>query len=401
MDPPAANLACISGRAVYYWVDGPINWEDLMGDDKPSRAELEAQVADLTRKLEESERRVSDLFDTMGDSLFIIDPMTMQILEVNKNAARRLGYEADEMVGMSLDDLEQKMPGPTGELSAWESTFSRTSFYECLHRRKDGSFVPVEISSRLVKRDGKGVLLNIVRDITVRKQLEDEREALISELNAYAHSVAHDLKNPVAIVMGYSDILRMDHADLPGDEMHKYLEIIHNTAIKMQTIIDALLLLASVRRQDQVPMDKLDMGAIVAEATARLQNVIKESGATINRPDDWPDAFGHAPWVEEVWMNYLSNALKYGGEPPEIDLGAERQDDGLVCCWVRDNGQGIAAEDKPKLFGQFTRLDVARAEGHGLGLSIVQRIVEQLGGTVGVESEVGKGSTFYFTLPGE
>ena len=119
-----------------------------MAKKNPSRADLETEIADLTRRLEESERRVSEVFDTMGDSLFIVDPMTMEIVEVNKNAARRLGYEVEEMVGMNLNDLETKMPGRSGKLSAWESTFSRTSFYECLHRRKDGSFMPVEISSR-------------------------------------------------------------------------------------------------------------------------------------------------------------------------------------------------------------------------------------------------------------
>jgi signal transduction histidine kinase len=260
--------------------------------------------------------------------------------------------------------------------------------------------MPVEISSRLVKHQGKGVLLNIVRDITVRKQLEDEREQLISELNAYAHSVAHDLKNPVAILMGYSDILREDFGSLSDEDMRKYLGTIHTTAVKMQTIIDELLLLASVRSQGQVPFDKLDLGAIAGEALSRLENRIAESGAEITPANQWPEALGHAPWVEEVWMNYLSNALKYGGDPPVIALGAERQDDGQVRCWVRDNGQGIAPDDQAQLFGQFTRLDQARAEGHGLGLSIVQRIVERLGGTVGVKSEVGKGSTFTFTLQG-
>ena len=244
-------------------------------------------------------------------------------------------------------------------------------------------------------------MLNIVRDVTLRKQLEDEREQLISELNAYAHSVAHDLKNPVALVMGYSDIMQLDRHNMPDEDTDKYLAIIHNTAIKMQAIIDELLLLASVRNQGRVPVEKLDLGTIANEARSRLVNVIEETGATVTLADSWPDAFGHAPWVEEVWVNYLSNALKYGGEPPVIEAGAEKQADGTVRCYVCDNGQGIAPEDQTKLFGQFTRLEETRAEGHGLGLSIVQRIVEQLGGTVGVESEVGKGSTFYFTLPGE
>jgi signal transduction histidine kinase len=98
-------------------------------------------------------------------------------------------------------------------------------------------------------------------------------------------------------------------------------------------------------------------------------------------------------------MNYLSNALKYGGKPPRVELGADPPADTMVRFWVRDNGIGISAEERERLFTAFTRLDQARARGHGLGLSIVERIVARLGGAVSVESEVGKGSTFSFTLP--
>jgi two-component system sensor histidine kinase/response regulator len=112
---------------------------------------------------------------------------------------------------------------------------------------------------------------------------------------------------------------------------------------------------------------------------------------------------GYAPWVEEVWVNYISNALKYGGTPsaaPRVELGAETQGDGMVRFWVRDHGPGIAPEAQLRLFTPFTRLDHVRAGGHGLGLSIVRRIVEKLGGQVSVASQVGEGSTFSFTLAG-
>jgi len=113
----------------------------------------------------------------------------------------------------------------------------------------------------------------------------------------------------------------------------------------------------------------------------------------------WPIALGHAPWIEEVWVNYLSNAIKYGGWPPRVELGAMEQGDGIVRFWVRDNGSGLTLEEQTRLFTPLTRLDRVRAKGHGLGLSIVRRIVERLGGQTGVESEVGQGSVFFFTLP--
>lgn len=111
-------------------------------------------------------------------------------------------------------------------------------------------------------------------------------------------------------------------------------------------------------------------------------------------------AMGYSPWVEEVWVNYLSNALKYGGQPPRIELGATEQE-GMVRFWVRDYGPGIAPEDQTRLFTPFTRLDQVTTKGHGLGLSVVQRIMDKLDGRAGVESDgvPGEGSLFYFELP--
>jgi two-component system sensor histidine kinase/response regulator len=108
---------------------------------------------------------------------------------------------------------------------------------------------------------------------------------------------------------------------------------------------------------------------------------------------------GYAPWIEEVWVNYLSNAMKYGGRPPLVELGAMEQPDAMVRFWVRDNGEGLSLDEQSRLFTPYTQLHLVRARGHGLGLSIVLRIVKKLGGEVGVESQVGHGSTFAFTLP--
>ena len=118
-------------------------------------------------------------------------------------------------------------------------------------------------------------------------------------------------------------------------------------------------------------------------------------------PDSWPIVLGHRQWIEEVWVNYLSNALKHGGRPPRVELGSEPQFNGSVRCWVRDNGPGIASTDQARIFKRFARAGSTRVQGHGLGLSIVQRIVEKLGGEVGVESSQGpgEGCLFYFELP--
>jgi signal transduction histidine kinase len=140
------------------------------------------------------------------------------------------------------------------------------------------------------------------------------------------------------------------------------------------------------------------MARIVTDACERMEPMTQDYDAEIKMPEVCPSALGYAPWIEEVWVNYLSNALKYGGQPPTIELGADEQSDGFVRFWVRDDGPGILPDDQAKLFTPFTRLGQVELEGHGLGLSIVRRIVERLGGEVGMESEMGKGSLFFFTL---
>jgi signal transduction histidine kinase len=168
----------------------------------------------------------------------------------------------------------------------------------------------------------------------------------------------------------------------------------------MGNIINELLLLAGMR-QIEIEQYPLNMARIVGEAQQRLIYMIEKYQAELILPNAWPAALGHAPWVEEIWVNYLSNGLKYGGKPPRLHLGAAAGSNGLVRFWVRDNGPGLTPAEQARLFTEFTRLNQVKTDGHGLGLSIVRRIVEKLGGQAGVESEgiPGRGCTFFFTLP--
>jgi signal transduction histidine kinase len=143
--------------------------------------------------------------------------------------------------------------------------------------------------------------------------------------------------------------------------------------------------------------------------------MIEEQQVEITTPSDerWPAALGYGPWVEEVWVNYISNAIKYGGDPPRVELGFDESAhqpvsadspvglpaDSMIRFWVRDNGYGLTAEEQARLFTPFTQLSQVRARGHGLGLSIVRRIMKKLDGQAWVESNVGQGSTFFFALP--
>jgi signal transduction histidine kinase len=240
----------------------------------------------------------------------------------------------------------------------------------------------------------------------LKRQLEArtvELEKRNMELDAFARTVAHDLKNPLNAVIGYSEMLIAECMPntVPDEEMIETLHLVQQSGRKMVNIIDALLLLAGVSKQTQVETHSLDMADIITQVKQRLSYMIREYQANLQLPETWPTAQGYAPWIEEVWTNYLSNGMKYGGRPPRLELGATVEDKGMVRFWVRDNGPGLSAEAKAKLFTPFTRLHTGRAEGHGLGLSIVQQVVEKLGGKVGVDSQEGEGSLFYFTLPSQ
>lgn len=260
-----------------------------------------------------------------------------------------------------------------------------------------------QVRARTAELSNKNLELEV--EVSERKRAEGalrhrtaEVQARNAELDAFAHTVAHDLKGPLASIVGYAEVVRKYSSSLPEEQVLEYVQEIGQSGRKMGNIIDELLLLAGVREEEVEPVP-LDMAGIVAAVQERLSFMIEEHQAQVVSQENWPVALGHAPWVEEVWANYLSNALVYGGRPPRVELGATAPIDGMVRFWVRDNGRGIDPEEQSRLFTPFTRLSQVRTEGQGLGLSIVRRIVEKLGGTVGVESELGQGSLFFFTLP--
>jgi signal transduction histidine kinase len=226
-----------------------------------------------------------------------------------------------------------------------------------------------------------------------------ELEERNRELDAFAGTVAHNLKNVLTPVIGYAQLLQSNYAGKTLDERGLYLlERVVQRGREGSTTIEALLLLSRLRQQ-QPSLENLEMAAIVKKVLDRLAYQIEKKEAVIVLPDNWPAAVGYAPWVEEIWVNYLSNALKYGGVPPRLELGGMPQPDSRTRFWVRDNGPGLNREEQTRLFTPFTRLAEERAEGHGLGLYIVERIASKQAGAAGVESELNQGSTFWFSLP--
>ena len=232
------------------------------------------------------------------------------------------------------------------------------------------------------------------------QQLIENQSQLIAELDAFAHTVAHDLKNPLAAVSGFAELMLLPDMAFAEEQKIEILTKIVLGADKMGSIIDALLLLASVRKADDLQMDEIYMYLLIPEIKGRLNTMFEEYAPELIEPESWPIGMGYAPWVEEIWANYISNAIKYGGRPAQIEIGADEPIAGMIRYWVKDNGKGMTDEERARLFTPFTRLaSTEKIAGHGLGLSIVQRIAQTMGGEVGVESIVGEGSLFYFTLP--
>ena len=248
----------------------------------------------------------------------------------------------------------------------------------------------------------RGVTI-IARDITKQVELEAVSQKWASELieqnadlDAFAHTVAHDLKNALTKVYGYAELLVADLAS-PDGNPEAFAEQVLLTSRKMTDIIDALLLFSRVRKSEFVPQT-VQMALVVDEALIQLSRLLQDTDAQITSPHEWPQVIGYPQWIESVWINYITNAVKYGGTPAKIELGFNSEAN-FVRFWVRDNGPGLESEQIDGLFIEWTRLDPGHEPGHGLGLSIVRRIVEKAGGQVGAESEPGSGSLFYFTLP--
>jgi len=240
----------------------------------------------------------------------------------------------------------------------------------------------------------------LVARIRLHLQLHRLQRELMSknaELEAYAHTIAHSLKTPLGAANRFLEILfKYKSADLNAEQRHLVQQAFEAMAMTGD-VVDALLLLSTVSQQS-VELQPLDMQALVEKAQHQLSDLQSRTQASIQLPQTWPRALGYAPWVAEVWLNLLSNALKYGGSPPRVQVGGTAEG-AQVRFWVRDNGEPLSEDQRARVFTPFTRLQRERAAGHGLGLATVQRIVTRLGGRVGAGPAPDGGNEFFFCLP--
>lgn len=349
--------------------------------------DLEKQITALLH----SEVRFHKMIEHNADAIVIID---------NRGVVRFLNPAAETLLRTpSVQILNEKFAYPVvvGEATEISITDSATN--------KTVAFAEMRVVE-MIWEDDLAYLASL-RDITERKAVERslhehmcELQTRNEELDAFAHSAAHDLRNPLTLLIGFSKVLEEEYHLLSSDEIQSTLKTIVRTGQKMSHIIDGLLTLAGLRNQ-KTNLSPLDMASIVCDAKRNLTPLIESYNPEIVTPNEWPVVVGYRPWIEQVWTNYLSNGIKYGGSPPRLELGADVEPNGVVRFWVSDNGAGLTFEDQQRLFKPFSRLEGQhKAVGCGLGLSIVKRIVEQLGGEVGVASQgiPGQGSRFFFTL---
>lgn len=394
-----------------------------LGRTPDGRRTVISMAMDVTeRRRAEEALRIKDFAIASSISGIAIAELDGRLIYVNDALLQMWGYETDEEL------LGRQIPGLTHDRRKWHEMLTSMKEHQSwvgdmqmLHR--DGTTFIVHLSASIVlDEDGKPVCtMASAVDVTEQKEAEAalrtyaaDLEARTEELDAFAHTVAHDLGNPLARVVGYAELLEETHGELPPREVSRHLHTIAQAGRHAGRIIQDLLLLASVRQIDEVAVKPLLMDHIVSNVLDRLELLVAEQQPEIVMPAVWPLAMGYAPWIEEVLENYVSNALKYGGTPPRVTLGWDWVDGqsgetyagdmhgapaSFIRFWVQDNGPGIAEEYHAKLFSPFTRLPHATGSGHGLGLSICKRIIEKLGGQVGVCSQPDQGACFSFTLP--
>jgi signal transduction histidine kinase len=250
-------------------------------------------------------------------------------------------------------------------------------------------------------------VLAIVRDISLQKWIQGERENLITELerkNAelerFTYTVSHDLKSPLITIKGFLGFLREGAKTGNLKRLDSDIQRISDAADKMQRLLNDLLELSRIGRLANEP-EIIDFNQMVSEVLELLHGQIHGGNIRVSVAEHLPDIYGDRPRLFEVLQNLVDNAAKFMGDQPDphIEIGqVGTMDDGVSILFVRDNGVGIDPKFQDRIFRLFDKLD-PRTGGTGIGLALAKRIIEVHDGRIWVESEPGKGATFYFTLP--
>jgi len=230
--------------------------------------------------------------------------------------------------------------------------------------------------------------------------LPDGPPEVRNELEAFSYAASHELRAPLQIIRGFSEAVIADRTSVLSEESRGYLERIRRSAARIDSTISGLLAYARLERE-KVTLRNISLESLVADVLAQYELLITETGATVAIKPGLPPVYGEPEALFQALSNLFSNALKFtsAGHAPHIRVWAAPAGD-KIRIWVEDQGIGIAAQHQKRIFQLFERLNSQQAyPGTGVGLSLVRRAVEKIGGRVGVESELGRGSGFWIELP--
>ena len=365
------------------------------------------ELRDRMDALRRSEERFRSVFEHAAVGIAIFSP-DGRVLDVNVALTVITGYTQAELLNMTEKDLTHPDDrSATAERRA--KLLERESGLGGEQRfvRKTGEAIWVRISSSAV-RDSAGKVLNtisLVEEVTYRRQAEDALAAQAAELarsNAdlqqFAWVTSHDLREPIRNLIAFSQLLSLRYKNKLDDEGHRALNFIESSSRRMESLIRDLLSYSRVVNAEQRSMKRVSLAAALDWAMSNLQVSLDDAQASVIR-GELPDVCGDEVQIVQLLQNLLSNALKYKAkEPPEIHVSGRKLDDSIEVS-VQDNGIGIDPRYHDRVFGLFKRLHGPEIQGTGLGLAICRNIVERHGGSIRVESELGNGATFLFTLP--
>jgi PAS domain S-box-containing protein len=360
------------------------------------------------RNASELQERLAAIVESSDDAIISKD-LNGIIQSWNHGAERIFGYRAEEIVGKHISTLATaesvaEIPNILQRISRGE----HIEHYETTRKTKDGRVLNVSLTVSPI-RDASGAIIGaskVGRDITERRRqeeaLREANEALMqsnADLQHFAYSASHDLQEPLRMVATYSEMLKRKFGDKLGPSGDEYIGYAIQGALRMEQLLKDLRSYTQASTGGQEPTEDIDAGSILDKALANLDTAIKDSGAGISHTA-LPAVRMHQFQLEQLFQNLIGNAIRYrGSDAPRIHVAAERQRGNWLFS-VQDNGIGIDPQYKEQVFGIFKRLhSAAEYPGTGMGLAICQRIVQRSGGRIWVESELGRGSTFFFTIP--
>lgn len=361
---------------------------------------ISASVRDITDR-KKSEEKFRSLLDSAPDATVIVDENGV-IQMINHQTENLFGYTRKELIGQQVEllippELKDKHIHHRGTFSKAARVRSMGAGIELNALKKNGTRFPVEISLSPIQTEDGMLVSASVRDITIRKTLENELRKSNEEMEAFTYSVSHDLRAPLRGIIGFTAILEEEYASKLDDEARRITGVIKHNTLKMGHLIDDLLGFSRAGKQEILKT--------MINSKQMVQEIITEIGLSANSIK-WDihslsPVEGDINTIRQVWVNLISNAIKYSGnkEQAVIEIGSSF-DNGFANFYIKDNGVGFDELYKHKLFKVFQRLhDQEEFEGTGIGLALVEKIVSRHGGKVWAEGTPGEGACFYFSIP--